>query len=205
MVTRSVATRPAAATLAPMIRTTSRSLTVFAAVAALLLAGCGGSKTSGATKSWAEQLCSNVTGLTSSSDNAVQAALAADKAPSAGAVAKSLKQPLKALQDGIVAIDEVFSSTSIVNTPMENVRNQIGKQLKNVYPAYDAIDTFNGAIAEAGSTGSLKTSLGDLQTALGGAKQGVADLKTAIGTFKSSKEKEIAAAFTSGPECKKIK
>ena len=205
MVTRSVALRTAAATLAPMIRTASRSLTVFAAVAALMLTGCGGSKTSGATKSWAEQLCGSVTSLTATSESALQAALAADKAANAGAAAASLKKPLKAMQDGIVAMDEVFSSTSIVNTPMENVRNQIGKQLKNVYPAYDAVDAFNSAIDAAGANGSATKALSDLQTSLGGAKQGVADLKTAIGTFKSSKEKAVAAAFTSGPECKKIK
>ena len=203
--TRSAASRPAAATLAPMIRTASRSLAVWAAVAVLALAGCGGSKTSGATKSWAEQLCSNVTSLTATSDTALSASLAADKAANAGAAAASLEKPLKAMQDGIVAIDEVFSSTTIVNTPMENVRNQIGKQLKNVYPAYDAVDAFNSAIEAVGANGSATKALDDLQTSLGGAKQGVADLKTAIGAFKSSKEKEIAAAFKSGPECKKIK
>ena len=182
-----------------------RSIISGLTLSLVLVAGCGGSKASGTSTQWAEQLCSDTQSLTGAVANALQSVKQSQQATSVSDVTAATQGPLKTVQSQIEKIDEVFSSTKIVGTPLEFVRNQIGKQLNNVYPAYDEVDAFNSAAKSASSTAALAGPLSDLESTLGAASNGTRDLRGAVVVFKLSKDKAVAKAFTSGPECKKIK
>ena len=188
-----------------MNRSTTRLLCVGFAVSVILTSACGGGKVSGAAAQWADSLCSNTSSLLGTMQKGVDGVLKARLAATVSDANSASGQPLKDVQAGIEKIDEVFSSTDIVGTPMEAVRNKIGKQLKNVYPVYDAIDAFSAVAKSATSTTALDKPLSDLSLSIGGAAQGVKDLKAAIVVFKLDKDKKIAAAFSSAPQCKKLK
>jgi hypothetical protein len=173
--------------------------------AAVLVAGCGGSKSTSAETNWADQLCSSTTSLSGVVTTAVAAVSKAQGASSVSDMVSGTSAPLKDVQTGIEKLDEVFSSTKILNTPMEPVRNAIGKQLNSVYPVYDSIDAFNSAAKSASSTGALMGPLGGVSSSLSGASQGLTTLKSALAIFTLDKNKKVAAAFSAAPACKSIK
>lgn len=188
-----------------MNRSATRLVSVGFAVSVVLTSACGGDKVSGASAQWADSLCSNTSSLMGTMQKGVDAVLKAQLAATVSDAVNASGQPLKNVQSGIEKIDEVFSSTEIVGTPMEAARNKIGKQLKNVYPVYDAIDAFTEATKSATTTAALDKPLSDLSESIGGAAQGVKDLNAAIIVFKLDKNKKIADAFSSAPACKKLK
>lgn len=188
-----------------MNRRTTRFLSIGFALSFALASACGGGKVTGVAAQWADSLCSDTSSLLGTMQKGVDAVIKAQLAATVSDASSATGKPLKDVQAGIEKLDEVFSSSEIVGTPMESVRNRIGKQLKNVYPVYDAIDAFTSATTGATTSKALEKPLSDLSLSIGGAAQGVEDLRDAIVVFKLDKDKAVAEAFSSAPQCKKIK
>ena len=192
-----------AATLCAM---TAASLVARISLAGLVLvAACGGNSASPSSKSWAERICSDTISLSAAGDAAASAVAKAELATSVAGASAAMKKPLATLKSAVAAIDATWSDPKVPGTAMEPVRNALGKQLGQVYGVSDQIDSINETVKTADSAAAIAGPLADLEQSVLGARSGTAALKTAIISYKTSKLKGVAPAFSSGPECKKIK
>lgn len=169
------------------------------------LAGCGDSAETSTSKTWAGTICTGADDLRVALSDAVGATDSARKLDSLAAMKQAISGPTTQIQKSIEKLDEAFSSTDILGTPLEIARNSIGKQLTQVFPLYDAIDTANSALAAAKDASAGATAVSTLNNSLAMGLPSVASLNVSIAGFKVNQDKVIKSAFVDAPECKKIK
>ncbi|NDB18095.1 MAG: hypothetical protein EB027_02300 [Actinobacteria bacterium] len=172
---------------------------------ALALAGCGDNENGTANRTWAGTICTGADSLRVALGEAIGASDTARTLGSVEAMKKEISPSATKLQKAVEALDEAFSSTDILGTPLEIARNTMGKQLTQVFPLYDAVDAANSSLTSAKDVVAGAAAMSTLNGALAQGLPSVASLNVTVAGFKSSKDSVIKKAFASAPECKPIK
>ena len=180
-------------------------LVVVSLALALVVAGCGKNAKDTANKNWAGTICTGADDLRVLLGEAIDASNSARTLQSVAAMKQLIAPSTTKLQKAIENIDEAFSSTDILGTPLELARNTMGKQLSLVFPLYDAVDTANNSLASAKDVATGSKAMSTLNSALAQGTGGVASLNATVAAFKTEKDAVIKSAFAGAPECKKVK